>query len=96
MLPFWPRTPSVGDAGAATLTAHTISPTRLQVEYIFRREDQATLMGIEEALRRDLSGTLSDQLDKQVLVGGAAPNFGGFLVDTWRKAVSPHGRTPPR
>ena len=49
---------SVGDAGAATLTAHTISPTRLQVEYIFRREDQATLMGIEEALRRDLSGTL--------------------------------------
>ena len=70
---------SVGDAGAATLTAHTISSTRLQVEYIFRREDQATLMGIEEALRRDLSGTLAEQLDKQVLVGGASPNFGGFL-----------------
>ena len=53
-------------------------------------------MGIEEALRRDLSGTLAEQLDKQVLVGGATPNFGGFLSTPVAKAVSPHGRTPPR
>ena len=85
---------SVGDAGAATLTAHTISPTRLQVEYIFRREDQATLMGIEEALRRDLSGTLSEQLDKQVLVGGATPNFGGFLSTPAQGGLAARSDTP--
>ena len=85
---------SVGDAGAATLTAHTISPTRLQVEYIFRREDQATLMGIEEALRRDLSGTLSEQLDKQVLVGGATPNFGGFLSTPGQGGLAARADTP--
>ena len=85
---------TVGDAGAATLTAHTISPTRLQVEYIFRREDQATLMGIEEALRRDLSGTLSDQLDKQVLVGGAAPAFGGFLSSPAQGGLAARADTP--
>ena len=85
---------SVGDAGAATLTAHTISPTRLQVEYIFRREDQATLMGIEEALRRDLSGTLSDQLDKQVLIGGATPNFGGFLSTPTQGGLTARADTP--
>ena len=85
---------SVGDAGAATLTAHTISPTRLQVEYIFRREDQAVLMGLEEALRRDLSGTLSEQLDKQVLVGGASPNFGGFLSTPGQGGLPARADTP--
>ena len=85
---------SVGDAGAATLTAHTISPTRLQVEYVFRREDQATLMGIEEALRRDLSGTLAEQLDKQVLVGGASPNFGGFLSTVAQGGLAARADTP--
>ena len=72
---------SVGDAGAATVTANTLTPKRFQVEYLFRREDAARLMGLEEALRRDLSDALSDRLDAQVLAGdGAAPNLGGFLA----------------
>ena len=45
---------TVGDAAAATVTANTLTPKRFQVEYIFRREDAARLMGLEEALRRDL------------------------------------------
>ena len=70
---------NLGDAGSATISAHTISPRRLQVEYLFRREDAAVLMGLEEALRRDLSSALSDKLDSEVIIGGASPKFGGFL-----------------
>ena len=71
----------IGDAGAATITANTLSPKRLQVEYLFRREDAARLMGLEEALRRDLSASLSDLLDSQVLAGaGTGANIGGFLA----------------
>ena len=72
---------SVGDATAATITANTLSPKRLQAEYIFRREDAARLMGIEEALRGDLSSVLSNLLDFQVLAGaGTGANIGGFLA----------------
>ena len=72
---------SVGDATAATITANTLSPKRLQAEYLFRREDAARLMGLEEALRGDLSDTLSDLLDRQVLAGaGTGANIGGFLA----------------
>ena len=68
-----------GDAGAATISAHKIAPRRIQSEYLFRREDQAVLMGLEEALRADLSDAMSDKLDAEVLNGGADPNLGGFL-----------------
>ena len=71
---------SVGDAAAGTLTAVTFSPTRIQFEYIMRREDRARMLGLDEVLRTDLSAAIADQVDEQVLVGdGTAPNFGGFL-----------------
>ena len=44
-----------GDAADAGITAHVIEPKRLQRSYLFRREDQAVLGGLEEALRADLS-----------------------------------------
>ena len=72
---------SVGDAAAGTLTAVTFTPTRIQFEYIMRREDRARMLGLDEVLRRDLSSAIADQVDAQVLVGdGSAPNFGGFLA----------------
>ena len=71
---------SVGDAAAGTLTAVTFTPTRIQFEYIMRREDRARMLGLDEVLRSDLSMAIADQVDEQVLVGdGTAPNFGGFL-----------------
>ena len=71
---------SVGDAAAGTLTAVTFTPTRIQFEYIMRREDKARMLGLEEVLRSDLSMAVSDRVDAQVLAGdGASPNFGGFL-----------------
>ncbi|MCY4453726.1 MAG: phage major capsid protein [Immundisolibacterales bacterium] len=72
---------SVGDAAAGTLTAVTFSPTRIQFEYLMRREDKARMMGLEEVLRSDLSMAVADRVDAQVLAGnGTAPNFGGFLA----------------
>ena len=72
---------SVGDASAGTITAITLSPKRIQAEYIIRREDRARLLGLEELLRADLSSQCSDLLDKQVLVGaGTGANIGGFLA----------------
>ena len=72
---------SIGDAAAGTISANTLSPKRIQSEYIFRREDAARLMGLEEALRGDLADQLSDLLDAQVLAGaGTGDNIGGFLA----------------
>lgn len=70
------------DAEAATISAKVLSPTRLSARYILRVEDSARLMGLEEALRADLRGTLGEQLDAQVISGdGTAPNFTGFMDD---------------
>ncbi len=68
------------DATAATFTPNTLSPMRLQASYLFRREDRAVLAGMEDALRADLSGALSEALDKAVIAGQAAdPTIPGFL-----------------
>ena len=86
-----------GDTADAGITAHTISPTRLQRSYMFRREDQAVLSGLEEALRADLSGAVSDLLDAQVLAGdGAAPNFAGFLAAAASGGLADRGDSPAR
>lgn len=70
------------DAEAATISAKVLSPTRLSARYVLRVEDAARLMGLEEALRADLRGTLGEQLDAQVISGdGTAPNFTGFMDD---------------
>ena len=71
----------IGDAAAGTIGAVTLSPKRLQSEYILRREDRARLLGIDELLRSDLSMQISDLLDTQVLAGaGTGANIGGFLA----------------
>ena len=87
-----------GDAADAGITAHTIEPKRLQRSYLFRREDQAVLGGLEEALRADLSMAVSDLLDAQVLAGdgttGAA--FSGFLATAANGGLTARSDTPAR
>lgn len=69
------------ESTAWTLSVESVKPTRLQARYTWRREDTALTAGLEEALRRDLSNTMSDVLDTQILTGnGTAPNFAGFLA----------------
>ena len=84
-------------AADAAITAHTIAPRRLQRSYLFRREDQAVLAGLEEALRADLSRAISDLLDAQVLAGiGTGANFAGFLATAARGGIANRGDTPAR
>ena len=73
-----------GDAADAGITAHVIDPKRIQRSYVFRREDQAVLSGLEEALRNDLSMAVGNLLDKQVIAGDGTTGaqFAGFLGAT--------------
>ncbi len=71
---------AVKDAEAATISTTVLEPRRLTARYLFGVEDTARLRGMEEALRRDLSGALGEKIDDQVLNGnGTAPNVSGFL-----------------
>ena len=85
-------------AADAGITAHTVSPTRLQRSYLFRREDQAVLAGMEEALRGDLSMAVSDLLDAQVLAGDGTTGaqFSGFLATAANGGLTDRSDTPAR
>ena len=78
------------DAEAATFTVSTLSPELLAARYLVRVQDLARLAGMEEALRSDLRGTLSDQMDVQVLTGnGTSPNVSGFLQEIAEPTPTP-------
>ena len=87
-----------GDTADAGITAHVISPARLQRSYLFRREDQAVLAGLEEALRADLSGAISDLLDAQVLAGDGTTGaqFAGFLATAANGGLPDRSDSPAR
>ena len=78
------------DAEAATFSVSTLSPELLAARYLVRIQDLARLGGMEESLRGDLRGTLSEQMDKQVLTGdGTSPNVSGFLTEIDAPTVVP-------
>ena len=87
-----------GDAADAGITAHVIEPKRLQRSYLYRREDQAVLGGLEEALRADLSMAVSDLLDAQVLAGDGTTGaqFAGFLATSANGGLDNRSDTPAR
>ena len=57
-------------AGAFTVT--TAQPRRITGAFRFTREDAARLMGMEDALRMNISNVLSDELDKQAINGSGS------------------------
>ena len=67
-----PGTPAKGTEqahSAAAFTAAVLSPSRVQGSLFFAREDRARLAGLDESLRSNLSESLGDELDQQVLTG---------------------------
>ena len=60
---------------AGSLTATTLTPRRLTHAYRIAGEDMMRVQGLESALRADLPRAMANQLDAEVLVGGAAPKF---------------------
>ena len=87
-----------GDTADAGITANVIEPVRLQRSYLYRREDQAVLGGLEEALRADLSMSVSDLLDAQVLAGDGTTGaqFGGFLALAANGGLADRSDSPAR
>ena len=67
------------EAAAGAIEPNTLGPVRLQARVQFRIEDSMTVMGLESALREDLSMAISDRLDAQ-LVGLGDPRVRGFLA----------------
>ena len=64
---------------AATLTANVLDPVRLSAEYLVRVEDLHRLRMMEDALRADLQGAMTEAMDSQIIAGnGTAPNVSGF------------------
>ena len=52
-----------------TFSADVLSPSRLQAAFSYSREDRARFMGMDGALRENLSMALADGLDEQILSG---------------------------
>ena len=64
---------------AATLTANVLDPMRLTAEYLIRYEDVNKFRMMEEALRNDLQGAMTEAADAQIIAGnGTAPSVSGF------------------
>ena len=53
--------------GAFTPTK--LEPHRIQGSFFIRREDRASLAGMEEALRMNLSDAMSAKMDSEVIAG---------------------------
>ena len=64
---------------AATLVANVLDPVRLTAQYLVRYEDLNKFRMMEEALRNDLQGAMTEAADAQIIAGnGTAPNVSGF------------------
>ena len=62
---------------AGTFTGDVLTPRRVQAAYSYSHEDRARFPQMDAALRESLSEGISDQLDKELLVG-----TGGLLAAT--------------
>ena len=59
---------SLGET-TGTFSAEVLSPSRIQAAFFYSREDRARFMGMDASLRDNLSASLMDKLDQQILVG---------------------------
>lgn len=67
------------EAEAGSINANLLAPKRLQARVQLRIEDLMTTLGLEDAWREDLTLSLMDKLDAQVLGAGNA-QVRGFLA----------------
>ena len=73
---------------AGAFESAALVPARLQASLFFSVEDAARIMGLSDAFRMNLTGALSDELDKQILTNATNGLFGGTnLADNDASAV---------
>ena len=85
------HTPAENAAAAETtgsFSADVLSPARLQASFFYSREDRARFMGMDSALRMNLSDALSDSLDRQILIGTGGLLTSSVLTDHNASAVT--------
>ena len=85
------KTPAENTAAAETtgsFSAEVLSPSRLQASFFYSREDRARFMGMDAALRMNLSDALADGLDKQIIAGTNGLLTGTNLANNTRTGQS--------
>ena len=70
------------DADASTISNVTLEPVRMSAAYLVQIEDLARTSMIESRLRADLSMTMTNQMDKEVLNGDAQLKSTTGLIGT--------------
>ena len=71
---------ATADAGAATISAESLKPTRIETRYVVNQESLLELSGMQTALAADLRSATRDKLDALVINGQAAsPAIDGLL-----------------
>ena len=68
------------DSDASTISNVTLAPVRMSAAYLVQIEDLARTSMIESRLRADLSMTMSNQMDKEVLNGDAQLKSSNGLI----------------
>ena len=84
-------TPAENAAQAETtgaFTADVLSPSRIQAQFFWSREDQARMAGMSDALREALQGGIADKLDQQMLNGTNGLFNGTILANHARASAS--------
>ena len=85
------RTPAEGAEAATSagaISAELLAPSRLQASMFFTREDQARFMGMDSALRMNLSDALADKLDAEAISGTNGLLNGTILANNNVSAVT--------
>lgn len=73
-------------ADAFSFDTFELKPKRLTARYQFAVEDAARIVGFEEAMRRDLSNAMQEEMDSQVIQGNTTPAIEGFEGASLAKA----------
>ena len=74
---------------AATVTTETLVPARIGAQYLFGIETTGRVLGIEEVLRNDLRGAVSNANDNLIIAGNAAdPDIDG-MIDSLTQPATP-------
>ena len=76
---------------AGAFTAEVLSPSRLQAAFFYSREDRARFMGMDSALRMNLSEALADKFDQQILAGTGGLFTGTILANNNVSAITAFG-----
>ena len=89
-----PATPVKGGDVAETtgqFSAEVLSPARIQASFFYNREDRARFMGMDEALRMNLSEALSSKLDEQIIAGPNGLLGGSNLTQVTATGTTSYG-----